>query len=257
MIRKALPEDGQEVLRRASGPALGPLCSMHWQMQCKNPRLPHHFFLVGSAGLLQLSGGRAFLCGRAEDAEELGAFLRFSCISQLTALDFMPPGWALAEEDEVLLRPPAALPAHFAPPPGLVETPPAEDLLAVLESADGPIRPLAARDYFYADLCARRNHGYAVLYGLHQGGRLVSTAGLWALTPQGGYLANVETRPEHQRQGHAGALIRLLCARYGDRPLSLLCRKELLAFYARFGFLPTGQKGLVSVLHSTGRTQDV
>ncbi len=247
MIRRALPEDGPEVLRRATETATGALCAIHWQMLCQNPRLPHHFFLVGGEGLLKLSGGRALLCGPAEDAEELGAFLRFSGVSQLTALDFALPGWALAQENRVLLRPPAPAASPTAPPHGFCEAPAPAAVLEVLESADGPIQPPAARDFFYADLCARLNHGCAALVGLQAEGRLIATAGLWALTAQAGYLANVETRPECRRQGHAGALIRQLCATHGGRPLSLFCQAALLPFYARFGFAPTGQRGLISI----------
>ena len=248
MIQLAQSEDGPELLRRTAPPVTGVLCAMHWAMKQENPRLPHRFYLAGRQGVLKLSGGRATLCGPAEDAEELGAFLRFADVSQLTALDFVPPGWRVVEENRVLLRPPGPLLAPPRPLPGFEACPGAGEVIGVLESADGPIPP-AARDFLYADLCARRNHGRATVYGVREGGELASTAGLWALAEGDAYLACVETRPQSQRRGYAGGLVARLCEQFGaNRRLSLLCLPKLLPFYARFGFEETEGRGLISVI---------
>ena len=246
MIFKARSEDSAELLRRAAQPVTGALCAMHWEMQLENPRLPHQFYLAGQQGILKVSGGRATLCGPAEDAEELGAFLRFAGISQLTALDFLPHGWRVAEENQVMLRPAGTPLAPLGRPPGFEPCPGAEEVIEVLESADGPLPP-AARDFFYADLCARRNHGRAAVYGAREDDVLVATAGLWALTDAEGYLACVETRLGSRGRGYAGGLIATLCAQYGERRLSLFCRRELVPFYARFGFAEAPCRGIISV----------
>ncbi|MDL2254529.1 GNAT family N-acetyltransferase [Ruminococcaceae bacterium OttesenSCG-928-I18] len=250
MIRLCGREDNREVLRRTSGqPMVGVLCRMHWEMLGENPRLPHRFYFVGDEALLKLSGGRATLCGTVQDADELGAFLRFAAVSQMTALDFFPPGWHLIETNSLLLRP-AGLPhdTTAVPLPGKIDTfPPAEEVLSVLESADGPITPQVARDFLYADLNARRNHGKACVYGIRKAGRLAATAGLWALSGAEGYVACVETRPDSRRQGYATALLQQLCKDFKNRTLCLICRGELVEYYGRFGFGKTGRLGLISV----------
>ncbi len=249
MIRKATPADTAEVLRRAAPwPVTGVLCGMHWQMLLQNPRLPHVVYLTGHKGLLTVSGGRATLCGPVEDADELGVFLRFAGASQLTALQFVPKGWRLAEENRVMLRPaglsspPVPLPANFTAAPSIAE------ILEVLEESDGPISPPAAREYFICDLQARRNHGMAMVYGIRKNGKTLATAGLWALTQNAGYLACVETRPAHRRRGYASSLVARLCADYSSRSLSLLCKAPLAGFYTPFGFTDTGLLGYISVL---------
>ena len=247
MIRLCRPDDHAQVLHLTEGrPVVGALCRMHWRMLRENQRLPHRFYLVGEKALLKLSGGRATLCGPVQDAEELGAFLRFSGISQMTALGFFPPGWRLVETNTVMLRPADADAPLRRSPAGLERCPPAGEVLAVLESADGPIAPEAARSYFYADLCTRRNHGCAAIYGMREEGLLAATAGVWALDGTEGYLACVETRPSFRRRGLAATLLGVLCEEYGTRPLSLICRGELSPYYARFGFLKTNELGLIS-----------
>lgn len=48
-------------------------------------------------------------------------------------------------------------------------------------------------------------------------------------------LASIAVKPGHQRRGIGSALIGDLLAK-GSRPLYLMCRPELGAFYERFGF---------------------
>ena len=254
MIRMAGPDDAREVLRRAeTQPTLGAICAIHWRMQQENPHLPHRFYLLDGEGLLKISGGRGFLCGAVGDTEELISFLRFAGVEQLTALGFFPPGWQVVEQDHILLRAAEShKPTEVFKPLGFAPTPTGEEVLGVLESSDGQIHPQAARDFFYADFCARRNHGAAVVYGLRPPGApansvLAATAGLWALAAHEGYIACVETRPEHQGQGYASELLRVLCEEFGHLPLSLMCQEKLRDFYSRFGFLETGHKGIVSI----------
>ncbi len=250
------PKDSLEVHRLTTMPVAGALCQMHWHMLCENPRLMHTFYRVGPGGLCKLSQGRALLCGKAEDAEEFGAFLRFANILQLTSSHLPPNGWHVVEQSRVMLRLPcspsdALLKNTAAPLPGFCQSVSPSDVIALLESSDGPI-PDAARDFFYADLCARRNHGYAVLYGVKQQNVLQSTAGIWALLKHEGYIANVETHTQHRHKGLATALLSHLCLQYGrTRTLSLLCQDELIPFYARLGFSPTSRHSFVSVHSAT------
>lgn len=248
MIRLDGPEDAPAVLAQAARwPVTGALVEMYWHMQMENPRLPHRFYLLDTGAVLRLGGSRATLCGPAGDPGELAAFLRHERISQMTALDTLPPGWRVVEDDTLLLRPagPAPLPP---PPPGFEDCPSLEEVMAVLESQDGRMSPPAARDFFYADAAARRNHGGTVVYGIRREEGLAATAGLWALTLREGYVACVETRREYQGKGLASALLSQLVGRYGDRPLSLLCQPALCSFYARWGFVPwPGARGIISL----------
>ncbi len=253
MIAELLPvrtRDCLYVQRLTTAPVQGTLLRMHWQMLAENPALPHAFFRVGNCGLCKISGKRALFLGYAEDAEEFGAFLRFSQVLQLTTSALPPEPWQVVEKTRVLLRfPGTKLPSSFSREiPGFCKAVQPRDILTLLESSDGPIPP-AARDYFYADLCARRNHGYAVLYGIETEENLLATAGIWALLEKNAYIANVETRPEYRQKGFASFLIAQLCLDFGKtRTLSLLCDEELLTFYARLGFVATNQFSFVSVV---------
>ncbi len=253
MIVQLLPNRRQDTLHlklNTHSPVGGTLCRMHWQMLQENPALPHRFYRIDNTGLCKISGGRALLLGHAQDAEEFGAFLRFSQVLQLTTSNPPPPGWKVVEKSRVLLRPSnRILPAFIEHKEvkGFSKTVSPSDILTLLESSDGPIPP-AARDYFYADLCARRNHGHAILYGILQNNALLSTAGIWALLEHEGYLANVETHFSHRNQGYASFLLSQLCHDFGStHSLSLLCQEPLIAFYSRFGFAPTEEYSFVSI----------
>ncbi len=233
-------------------PALGTVCRMHWRMLCKNSTLPHTFYSIGSSGLCRVSGKRALLLGRAENAEEFGDFLRFCNILQLTSNHQPPDGWQVVETTRVMLRAPAtqaALPARVALNSGesFCKSVSPSSVLALLESGDGPIPPLA-RDFFYADLCARRNHGYTAMYGITKNNTLLAGAGIWALLEKDAYIANVETHALHRHRGLATTLLTSLCCDFGKtRTLSLLCEEPLISFYTRFGFQADYQHFFVSV----------
>lgn len=247
MIRLARPEDAARLLALAAcWPAIGALVEMYWRMQAENPRLPHRFYLIDDSAVLRIGGARATMCGTVANPEEVAAFLRVEHVSQMTAGDFFPPGWRLLETNRVLLRAPAPFMAE-PPPPGFDPAPSMEAVMAVLESQDGRMSPPAARDFFYADANARRNHGAAWVPGIWAGETLAATAGAWAVTGREVYVACVETRLEARGRGHARALLGQLCARYGAQPMSLLCRGEMLPFYAPFGFRPAPGLGLISL----------
>lgn len=247
MIQLAQPTDTGEVLRRARPwPAVGAIIELYWRMQQENPRLPHRFYLVGENGVLRMGGSRANLCGSVDDPAEMADFLRFERVAQITSIGFLPPGWRLVEEDEVLLRRPAPYTATW--PEGLDEAPRIGEVMQVLESTEGYMTPMAARGFFYADANARRNHGGAEIWGMRRQGQLVATAGAWAIAAREAYIACVETLPQYRGEGMAGGMLGGLCERLGGRlALSLLCLPALCPFYARWGFEPTGQRGIIGV----------
>lgn len=247
MIRLAGPADEDEIIALAAAwPATGAIVEMYWRLQQENPRLPHRFYLAGGA-VLRVGGSRATLCGRVADPEEVAAFLHLEGVSQMTASDFYPTGWRLLETNKTLLRLPAPYAAPAPLPHGLEAWPDMEAVMAVLESRDGRMTPPAAREFFYADANARRNHGAAVVLGIREGDALAATAGAWAVTAREAYIACVETRAEAQGRGYATALLGLLCAQLGGRAMSLMCRSEMQPFYARFGFAAVPVLGCISI----------
>ncbi len=264
MIREAGPKEEATVLRLArSQPATGPLVEIHWHIRAANPLVPLRFFLVGRQAVLKTTGVHATLCGTAEDPEELAAFLSFSGIQLLSALDQKPAGWQTGTQTVLLLRPGSpylageencftASPgtaAFFRPPQGvsLDTCPAAREVFALLQQADPQLQQAQAADGFYADLNTRRNHGLAAVYGLRTAqGTLAATAGVYALTPREGYIACVETHQDCRRKGYASLLLRQLIASFGERPLSLLCAPNLAGFYANFGFKKTNRTGIIS-----------
>lgn len=245
MIRKAFHSETGRVLAATAGvPALGPLCEMHWRLAAENPLLPGQFFFLENGSLLRLGGRQAMLCGPVDDAEELASFLQLSGVQQLSLLDNALPGWHQRENNAVMARPPG--PAPDAPPlPGLVEQPSADAVLSVLESSGGRMQPEGLREGFWNDYNTRRNHGALLVLGIEQAGRLIATAGAYAVTPQACYIACVETLPQHRGKGYAGALMWQLLQRLPQRAHSLLCGDETTGFYTRFGFKNSGHRGIV------------
>ena len=243
-MRAALPKDEARVLQLArQHPVVGALLEMHWRLQMENPRLPHLFYVMDGA-VLKLSGRRAALCGVPENQEELAAFLALQQVEELVSVDVCLPGWRLVAKDMVMRR--AALPVAMPElPRGFDEAPDVKDVLAVLESETGPMRPDGAREGFLVDFMVRRNHGGAVVVGVWENETLASTAGAYAITQTEAYVACVETRKAFRGKGYAAALMGYLCAQFGARPMTLLCEDALVDFYRPFGFLPTGMRGCV------------
>lgn len=238
MIRKAGRENGPQILEIFAGtPALGVLCAMNWNLQTENPRLPYGFYRTDWQAAIQITGSRGVYCGPCPDSEqreELSEFLSFCGLSAWTAAGWHPPNWRVAEDSRVM----ELITRTKAPPKlsGLDCCPSAREVMAVLEHSGAAALPEAVRESFWVDFNVRRNHNAAAVYGLRREGRLVSTAGLYAIAQKQAYLACVETLPDYQGQGYAKNLIRALCHQYPDHQIYLLCQDSLQAFYQTLGF---------------------
>lgn len=202
----------------------------------EHPRV--RFFTAGPDAAVQLRGQSAALCG-TYDREEMGAFLRMQGVRAVTAAAAPPDGYRRVQTLHNLAwrgQPCAAAPCpdaarlvlERAPAPGEV----ADFLMRGAQDAD-------ARDNFYSELCVKLARGAALVWAVRREGRLVATAGAYALSPAGAYLAAVETDAALRGQGVGSWLTGLLTARLaaGGRRVALTCARERLQFYARLGFV--------------------
>lgn len=216
-------------------PALGARIEVDWMLVGENRKLPYQFYFVGENAVLEVSGSNAMLCGEPGDEEELESFFAFTGITRLTSMGWKPKKWCGAES-KILFRSPNKPRIADAEPKNLDSFPSMKDVLAVLESTDGRIVPETARDGFYADVCTRRNHGYADVVGIRKQGILVSTAGAYCITPAQAYIACVETIPTERKQGYAKSLVAYLCERYKNKCITLLCEQNIVTYYEKLGF---------------------
>lgn len=255
MIRLVGPGDDAQMIKAVNAcPVVGPTVGMCWQMNRENPRLAYRFYLTDN-GLFMAYGNQGFLCGTPatpEMGEELASFMEFGGIASLTAPRWSPNGWRVVEQNEVLVRPAAVLLPEESPLPGLDEYPLLDEVLEVLESSEKRFSSEEIREGFKVDGNIRRNHGSALIYGLRKNGRLVSTAGAYAIFGSTAYIACVETLPGERRHGYAAALVRHLCRQLAGATISLLCQPEQLPFYIKMGF---EQSGIVSVLSENPATR--
>lgn len=93
----------------------------------------------------------------------------------------------------------------------------------------------------YTSHLLRHGHGFAA--GVRDGGRLVSTAGVYATGLRYGVIACVATRKGFRGKGHAALLVRYLCDRLIGMGLTpaLLCAEDGIApYYGRMGFQHRG-----------------
>lgn len=246
MISLATPQQAPrllEICRRT--PCVGPRVWVDFHIAADNPKMPYRFYLSPPGTLIELTGRGAVVCGNPASDEEVALFLKMSGAARLISDGWAPGGWHTSRY-EMLARPAGPF-AEASPPAALDEAPRTEEVLAVLESSDGRIRPEDSRDGFAADLCARRNRGYAAVYGIREAGRLAATAGVYALSDTEAYLACVETVAPARGRGHAAALVGLLCQRFGGgRQMTLLCDESLSGFYTPFGFAPLGRQAVMA-----------
>lgn len=232
MIRLATPQDAPLVRQLAStAPINGARMMVDWQLLRQNPAMPYRFYVVGKCAIAEVNGPHATLCGPVKDTEQLGVFLRFLGVRTLAANGFAPTGWQV-QCHTVMQR--AACPSLPVQDDCVDPAPAAAEIIRLLQ-ADKPMPP-AAQDALYADICTRRNHGLAQIVGLRQGGRLVSTAGLYCITAWQATLAGVQTLPDMQGLGFARRVVRWLCAQQDTVPVLLLCQPHMCGFYEKLGF---------------------
>ena len=217
-------------------PYFGDILPVHLAVFGRSGALMRFYVADGSAAV-QLKGQSAVLCG-TYDAEEVGAFLRMQSVRNVNASGAAPAGYRrlhalynLALEKAVV--PPCPSAAHLtldrAPAPSEVT-----DFMMRGEDDSG------AWDNFYSELCSKLARGAAEVWAVRRDGKIVSTAGAYALSPDAAYLAAVETLEALRGQGIGGWLTGLLAADLAarGRRVALTCKEERLRFYGRLGFLP-------------------
>lgn len=235
-------------------PCIGARLEVDRAIARQNPAVPYRFYLSGDRALLGLNTNTALLVGAPQDPEELTLFLSCTGVGRLFSDGWAPPDWERESFFRLLREPGATCPStepvgELFPSDSDTEydpAPSAGDIIQLLEQSSGNILSPEARDRLYADINIRRNHGCADICGFRYQGRLVSTAGAWALTTQEVYIACVETHPTVRRRGLATRLIEGLCNRYPDHSSTLICTQKLLPYYQRMGFSVYDQKGVVA-----------
>lgn len=196
------------------------------------------FFFASPAAAIQVRGQSALLCG-AYDAEETGAFLRMQGVRRVNLPAQCPPpaGYSPAKTlCELALNPPPSLPAPPALPGlSLDRTPSPSEVTDFLMRGE---TDFSAHDNFYSELCTKLNHGAAEIWAARRNGRMIATAGAYALCPGAAYLAGVETAPDLRGCGVGSYLTAALAARFADsgRRVTLTCADNRLRFYERLGF---------------------
>ena len=215
-------------------PVTGLRMEVDFRLLRQNPRMPYRFYSAGESAVLQDTGGYVRLCGMPENPAELDAWLSFIGAKSLFSDGWAPALWQQQPLLTLRLSAPPPPPAEGEP---VIDTAPSMEEVIALFAENNSVG-LPAYDNLYADLCARRNHGFGCVYGIREGGRLVSTAGLFALTPTRAYIGGVETLAAYRARGYASLLVRRLCRNFAGREISLLCGPPLLSFYSRLGFSP-------------------
>lgn len=226
------PDQKREFLRCLEGrlclePMVGSALELFWE----KPAAGWQFFLSGTGGALALQGGLATLWG-AFDREELASFLGFLGVDTLLGDSLSLEGWQKHSPLTAFTGQP--LPGSAFP----------QGLTLDREPSLLPFARLVLRDHtgeeqenYYAQCCARKNHGRGAFYALRQGNTLVS--GVSATWYKGwAYLSQGYTLPPFRGRGLGGALIAALArdlALQGVTPC-LLCAPERRTLYRRMGF---------------------
>lgn len=238
MIRRIEEVNRAQFLSAVRGrPYFGDVLPVHLAVFGTNHALMR-FFFAEPAAAIQLRGQSALLCGRY-DADEAGMFLRMQGIRRVSvAADSLPPaGFRCGETlyELILTNAPHILSAPLLPQLTLDRAPPPSEVTAFLMHGE---KEFGAQENFYSELCTKLNRGAAEIWAVRQDGRIIATAGAYALSPSAAYLAGVETAPELRGRGAGGWLVGTLAARFAEsgRRVALTCAKSRLRFYERLGF---------------------
>ena len=84
MITRALPGDGEQVLRLArQSPCCGARLAADWHVHTENPRTSHEFFIADDGCVFSLNRAMALVAGQPLNGEELKAFFSFSGVQRV------------------------------------------------------------------------------------------------------------------------------------------------------------------------------
>ncbi len=185
------------------------------------------------------ANSRKVIASGTADPEELAGFLAFLDKHELLTDGTVPLGWNPKEQLHLFrLAAGDTLPLPHRPE-GLTlnETPSPFQVASFLFGEESQ-----RRDDFYSELCTKRNHSKAVVWTLEQAGKIVSTAGAYALEAGQAYLACVETAEQIRGQGIGGWLVPYMANALSQQgwDVVLLAKEERVHFYNRLGFTHVG-----------------
>lgn len=189
------------------------------------------FYFVGKSAAVAVLGNSALVAGQAEP-QELGLFLQLQGVNNVKTTGMQVEGYSpipqyLMErkagctdgtQNRIL---PVGCDLHRNP-----------DLWQLAHSG-----LLPDAESYYGDALHRKNKGLADIAAVWCNGEYVSTAGLYSIQPEGGYITAVATKPSFQKQGLAGSLLSYFADKYRHKTLWLLCRPQLKPYYQHFGFV--------------------
>lgn len=199
-----------------------------------SPASGWQFFAAPGGALALRPGGSAIACGQF-DPEELGSMLRFMGVESaiLTEGEQPPDGYGEKEiltcfctESPLPYQPCAVeweLQTGLSPRVGA-------SLLGGLDEE--------ARENFFAECCARRNHGHGIFWGAAVEGKTVTTVSSCAVGERYACMFAGETLPVWRGKGIGGGLIVTMANHWlseGKIPC-FAARPERLHFYKRLGF---------------------
>lgn len=165
-------------------------------------------------------------------------------------------GWSTLRGDARVCRLLSRGCLPFTAPNMIYDGPPfAADYSGVITASLNQLYPLLCAgfsshgsgwDQWYAMTSHLFRHGLGYALGLSEGGKLVSTAGVYATGPNCGIIACVATLPEHRGRGYAGLLVRCLCDRLlaeGKTPVLQCADDGMAGYYQAMGFRQRGRWG--------------
>lgn len=191
-------------------------------------------YFAGEEIAIDANGKKAIATGTT-DPEELASFLAFLDKHELLTDGTVPKGWHEKEQLHLFtLEAGNYLPLPPRPEALALNEMPSPFQVAQFLFDAQPER----RDDFYSELCTKRNHNKAIVWTLEREGKIISTAGAYALQNGQAYLACAETVAQLRGQGIGGWLIASMAnmlSAQGWR-VELLAKQERVHLYNRLGF---------------------
>lgn len=232
MIRRVLTEAEERCYlnRVADALCLGTAMEVRCRMFREVPQLGHQFWLSENAAIA-LSGDTASVVGEY-DPEEMAAFLDFAGMQKLLTDGEAPTGWVPADTlYAYAVRSP--LPVHC---PGGMSIDRQPSLMTFTDLALSG-EDAAAKESFYAQACAKRNHGMGAFWVASLNGTPVSAVAASEICGGFAYMSQGHTLPDFRGGGIGGALIAAMANSLLEQEVTpcWLCREERRHFYEAMG----------------------